>query len=127
MTKFIIDSSAWIEYLNGSERGDKLKKYFERNELFTTSVCVAEVIAKVIREGHSTNIAEKAIHSNSTIINIDFLLAVEAGKTYITLRKTKPKIALSNAISLVVAQKISGKVITFDKDFANLPEAIVLS
>lgn len=126
MTKYVIDSSAWIEYFKGTPEGQNVKKYFEANELFTTSLCVAEITAKFLREGLPVEAALLAIRSQSTIISLDFPIGSEAGKLYFELRKKKPKIALSDAFSLIVAKNINAKVLTFDNDFRGSPEAIVL-
>ncbi|MBI4918954.1 PIN domain-containing protein [archaeon] len=127
MTRLVIDSSAWIEYLKGSKSADKLNEYFETGELFTTSVCVSEIIAKVLREGLSSNIALQAIRSMSSIISVDAEIGIDAGKIYFELRKTKPKIALSDAITISAAKKLSAKIITFNRDFDGLSQAMVLS
>ncbi len=126
MTKLVIDSSAWIEYLAGTHRGEKIKEYFEKAELFTSAVCVAEITAKVLKEGLSAEIVLAAIRARSSVLSVDFQIGSEAGKKYAVLRKKKPKIALSDAISLVFAEKINAKVLTFDRDFEGLPQTIVL-
>ncbi|HIH42834.1 TPA: type II toxin-antitoxin system VapC family toxin [Candidatus Woesearchaeota archaeon] len=125
MAKYLIDSSAWIEYLAGSKRAEPLKKYFEEGELFTSPVCVAEIIAKVAKEGLSVENAKNSIHTHSSIFAFDFNTAVDAGTTYAELRKIKPKIALSDAITIVLARNIKAKILTFDNDFRNIQEAIV--
>lgn len=126
MNKLVVDASAWIEYLSGTEKGEKVKKYFEENELYTAAVSVSEIIAKMLREGFSADIAILAIPARSQIVPIDFGIASDAGKTYYILRKKRDKISLSDAICLCTAKKISGKVLTFDNDFRGIAEAIVL-
>ncbi|MBI2576162.1 PIN domain-containing protein [Candidatus Woesearchaeota archaeon] len=50
--KYVVDSSAWIEYLRGTEKGPQVRVLFEKgHEFFTTGVCVAEIIAKFRKEG----------------------------------------------------------------------------
>lgn len=126
MDKLIIDASAWVEYLTGSQKGEKVRKYFEEYELYTSTVSVSEVIAKMLREGFSEEIAILAIPARSQIVPIDFGIASDAGKAYYILRKKKDKISLSDTICLSTARKISGKVLTFDNDFRGIAEAIVL-
>ena len=43
MSNLVIDSSAWIEYLNGSQLGSKAREMImdEHNKLFTHAVSVA--------------------------------------------------------------------------------------
>ena len=126
MDKLIVDSSAWIEYLDGSPEGEKVRKYFKEKQLFTSTNCVAEIIARALRTGISTELIKTVLNSQSTIINIDFDTGYQAGILYTELRKEKPKISLSDAMTLAIAKKIEAKVLTFDNDFRGLAEAIVL-
>lgn len=126
MGKLIVDASAWVEYLSGTEKGEKVKKYFEKNELYTPAISVSEVIAKMLREGFSEEIAILAMPARSQIVSTNFEIASDAGKIYYTLRKKRDKISLSDAICLSTAKKLSGKVLTFDNDFQGISEAIVL-
>ena len=49
MTKYVLDSYAWIEYLDGSEKGRFVREllFDRKNEAITASICVAEVVTKV--------------------------------------------------------------------------------
>src|SRR3989344_6356638 len=124
MTKLFVDSSVWVEYLAGSERAKQLQKYFDNNELFTTSVSVAEVVAKSTSKGFSVTTTIDALRSISTIVDVDLPIASEAGAQYPELRKTRPKIALSDVILIVAARKFAAKLITFDYDFHKINDVI---
>ncbi len=49
MSKYVLDSWAWIEYFEGSPKGERVKDIISdsRNEILTHSVSVAEIISKV--------------------------------------------------------------------------------
>ncbi len=51
MTRYLIDSWAWIEYLKGSSVGRKVKEEVENdsNDIFTHVVSLAEITSKVKR------------------------------------------------------------------------------
>ena len=51
MTKVVVDSYAWIEYLEDSEKGRRAAEFIENNsnEIFTSSASVAEVIGKFLK------------------------------------------------------------------------------
>ena len=126
MSRVIVDSSAWIEYLSGSQKGKSTQSYIDSNELYTTSLCVAEIAAKAKRENYPLETALQALQSLSKIITIDFEMAKEAGALYVDLRRNKPKISLSDAITVVAAHKKDAKILTFDRDFEKLPQTILL-
>ncbi len=53
MTKFLIDSWAWLEYLEGGKAGRKVKEEVddESNEIFSHDVSIAEITSKVSNTG----------------------------------------------------------------------------
>ncbi len=126
MDKLVVDSSAWIEYLDGSPEGEKVRKYFKERQLFTPTNCVAEIIARAIRSGISIELVKTVLNAQSTIVSIDFEIGCHGGILYTELRKQKPKISLSDAITLAVTKKLEAKILTFDNDFGGISEAIVL-
>lgn len=126
MDKLVVDSSAWIEYLDGSAAGERVREYFKDKQLYTPANCVAEMIVRASKTGISLDVVKMILCARSTIISIDFDLSCEGGLLYSTLRKQKPKIALSDTLTIAVARKLSAKILTFDNDFRGLPEAIVL-
>jgi PIN domain nuclease of toxin-antitoxin system len=126
MTKLVVDSSAWIEYLDGSAKGEKVREHFKEKQLFTPTNCVAEIVARAGRTGISIELVKTVLNAQSTIVAIDFETSCQGGILYTALRKKKPKIALSDTLTLAVAQSLKAKVLTFDNDFRGLKEAIVL-
>ena len=72
------------------------------------------------------DVATSAIKSLSIIKPVGLELATKGGSLYVDLRSTRPKIAFSDALTLAAARIIGVKVLTFDRDFDKLPDAIVL-
>jgi len=126
MDKLVVDSSAWIEYMDGSIEGEKVRDNFKEKQLFTPANCVAEIIARALRTGISVDLVKTVLNAQSTIVSIDFEISCQGGILYTELRKQKPKISLSDALTLATAKKINAQVLTFDNDFQGIPEAIVL-
>lgn len=48
--KIIFDTYAWIEYFEGSKKGEIVKKYFEREEILTPLVVLLELSYKADKE-----------------------------------------------------------------------------
>ncbi|MFA6888106.1 MAG: PIN domain-containing protein [Candidatus Woesearchaeota archaeon] len=126
MDKLVVDSSAWIEYFKNVERGILIKKYLDTHEIATTALCVAEITAKFLREDLPVEAALDLIRARGTIISVDYALGEQAGKMYVELRKKKPKISLSDTITICTAKNNNAKVLAYDNDFTVIPEAIVL-
>lgn len=125
--KIIIDAYAWIEYLDGSESGLKIKEFLEKeNEIFTLTLTIAEVISRAARVGADTGIAYNAIIYNSNIIDINRDIAREAGLIHAKIKKEIKDFGLVDSFLLVVANKIGAKIMTGDKHFKNIKNVIFI-
>ena len=58
MSKYVIDSYAWIEYIDGTQTGRELQKLLEKNEeVYTSVITVAEVVSKAARRNKDAKLA----------------------------------------------------------------------
>ena len=128
MNKYVIDAYAWIEYLVGSEAGEKVRVVLEEenNEVYTCAVTVAEVVSKTARERQDFEAAYDILLSNSQVVNVDEEVSKEAGVLHSEMRKTKRDFGLADAYVLAVARRINAKVLTGDLHFKGVKEAILI-
>ncbi|AEM38438.1 PilT protein domain protein [Pyrolobus fumarii 1A] len=135
-TRVVVDTYAWVEVLRGSREGRKaLEVIGAAQEVYTPSIVLVELAAKLAREGAS----EEEIHDTlreileaSDLVEITPRLAVEAAKCRRILeehakrRGLRSKPSLADAIILAAARMLGAKVLTGDKHFEGLPETIWL-
>jgi predicted nucleic acid-binding protein len=128
MARFIIDSWAWLEYLEGSAAGRKVRDRIvdNRNEIFTHVVSIAEVISRVRRGDKDADAAWKAIVTNSKVVGISETDAKEVGLLHAKIKSESPNFGLADAFVLAAARKLGGKVLTGDPDFAGIGDALLL-
>ena len=129
MNNIILDSSAWIEYFKGTEKGEKIKKYVDANSdsVYSNGIIVAEVCSKFLKDGSSnTEKAFNIIISLSKSVNLNFDIGFDSSKTYISHRKNNNKFSLIDSIILTLAKSINGKVITCDSDFVGINDAVFI-
>ena len=125
--KYLIDSYAWIEYLDGTECGEKIKEFFsEENEIFSIPLVLAEVIGRTKRKEMDIDTAFKAIVSSSIILNIDAETSKEAGILHAEMKKTIRDFGLTDAFILAMARKLKAKIVTGDEHFRKIKEAILI-
>lgn len=78
------DSYAWMEYLNGTEKGEIARHYIEADGIiFTPTICLAEIKASLLRKQKPEKIIEKAItqiSSRSMILPLDSEIALKAAE-----------------------------------------------
>src|SRR3990167_3527893 len=96
--KYMIDSSAWIEYLNGGASGEKVNKIIkeENNEIITLALNISEVISKTKRMNRNADLAYESIISNAEFFDITPEIAKEAGLLHSQLRKQNQSISIAD-------------------------------
>lgn len=125
--KYFLDSYAWIEYLEGSSQGQKIKNILEgNNEVYSLNLCIAEVVSKIQRKELDAEIAYKAIISNSKILQLTPKLSKEAAFLHADTRKKEKNFGLVDAILLTMARSVKSKIITGDNHFKHFKEVIFL-
>lgn len=121
----VVDSFAWIEFFKGTEKGRKVLGYLKNNEgrIATTAANYYEVYYRVTQDAGQKKRDEalKVIRDVSAVVPVDEALAVIAGE--IRLRKG---LSAVDSFTLAAAKKLGGKVLTGDKHFAGLEEALLL-
>ncbi len=125
-TKYVIDSWAWIEYLDGSTTGEKVAAKIKTGEIYTSVVTVAEVVSKVDRQHKDPKVAFSAITSLSKIVLSNEDSAKEVGLVHSSTKKERPNFSLGDAFVLYSARSMQAKVLTGDPDFEGLKEAEML-
>ena len=128
MNKFVIDAYAWIEYLDGSEKGKSFAETIENslNEIFTSSATVAEVISKFLRGNRDVKIALTAINSMSNVLSITNEIGIQAGQIHFEAKKKNKEFGMLDAFVVATARNINAKILTGDDHFKNFREAVFI-
>jgi len=124
--RYVIDAYAWVEYLIGSKKGEKVKDAVEteNNEIFTCAVTLAEVVSKTAREGRDYEVAYDILLSNSQVVNVDETVSKDAGLLHSEMRKTQKDFGLADAFVLAVARRTKSKILTGDVHFKGVKGAV---
>jgi predicted nucleic acid-binding protein len=131
--KYVIDSYAWIEYFRASEYGKTAKEYIENADCITPTIVVSEVSRKLQKEIELGNETAEGrlkrlefITATSQVVDLDFELAVTAGKTDLEMKKKAKAWGLADTIVLCTAKRLKAKVVTGDEHFKNLENVVFL-
>jgi len=124
MTRYVLDSFAWIEFLEGTGLGAQVRVLIEdeANELFTPATCAAEVVSCAARRGQDARRAAEAIESGSVVVALDFTLAVTSGRIHAEKRREKRDFPHGDAAVLATARALRAKVVTGDPHFRGEPD-----
>ncbi len=127
MNKYIIDSYAWIEYLDGSDSGLKVREILMGDaEVFTVSISVAEVVSRTKRRQKDVDVAYNTIIRNSKIVDVNEELGREAGIQHAEIRAKIKDFGLADALILTAARKLGAKILTGDPHFRSFRETVLI-
>ncbi len=128
MTKYVIDSYAWIEYLEGSEKGKNVESIISdsSNEIYSHTLTVSEVVSKTKRRGMNVESAFNAVTIFSKLIGIDAESAKAAGIFHAEMRETVKGFGLTDAFILILARRMSAKIVTGDPHFRSFKETVMI-
>ena len=128
MTKYIIDTYAWVEYFLGSFKGEVVHKLFLKKEhvFYTVDCCLAELQGWALREGQDFSMLLKVIRANSTIISMAEEDWIHTGEERFRRRKEQSTFGLIDATLLVQQRKLDGKIVSGDPHFSGLKNVVFL-
>lgn len=129
--RYVIDSYSWIDYFDGNVAGQKVKQHIENpnNEIITNILNLAEISSFFIRKNFEISKIDEAfkiLFSISKIYNFDADFSKNAGLLHAQMRKKEKDFGLIDAFVLLTARKLKARIITGDKHFSKLKEAVLI-
>jgi len=125
--EYVVDSYAWIEYFRGSEAGKKAREFIEGGKAATATITVAELREKYTREGWPYFDEDLLFITSSTaIVNLTKHIAVTAGEINAAMKAKVKGWGMADSITLATAQVAKAKVVTGDRHFKGLKQAILI-
>jgi predicted nucleic acid-binding protein len=116
----LLDTSAWIEFFIGSEKGKRVKEILYINDCYTCIVTMAEVTNWAFKEKISVKPLIEAIKNLSNIIELDEDISVLAGKLNFERKKLNKKWGMLDSFILASGTIYGLKILTKDNDFKDI-------
>ncbi len=126
MTLYAIDSSVWIEYFDGTSKGQLISQLIEKESLRTSILAMAEIADSFARDNRDCTELVEFVKSRSTIVQLSIPLSLRAAILKKSIRKQKPKFGLADAIHLATAEQERAILLTMDHDFQGTPNTKVV-
>ena len=119
----LIDSWAWIEYINGSQVGKKVQEFMDGNdECIVSTINIAEVYKKLLADlPKEANVIIGKILQIAFVIPLNTEIALHAGRI-----KHEKKMGMADAIVLATARLHNAKIVTGDSDFKKENDVIYI-
>lgn len=124
----LLDSSAWIEFLEDAEKSKKVVDVLKAEENYTCIVTIAEVVNWCLKNNLETKITEyvKGIAKGSEILNLTMEIVTAAGKLNYERKKIEKNWGMIDSLILSTALFYNLKVLTKDAQFKDLPNVEML-
>lgn len=128
MTKYVLDTFAWIEYLIASKKGTLIKEIIEsqQNEIFTSLISISEAMSIAKREGMDYSQTFLTIINLSKIYEINLDFAKEAGLLHADIKVKIKDFGLADTFILLTARKLQAKVVTGNPHFKSFKNEVIL-
>ena len=124
----LLDTSAWIELFQGTEKTSAVKNILETEDNFTSAITFAEVVnwcLKNSKEGKITEYVE-GIKNGSTILDLNEAIIISAGKLNYDRKKIVKNWGMVDSLILSTALFYDLKILTKDNHFKDLKNAEIL-
>ena len=122
----IFDSYAWIEYFLGTDKGKIVESYFEKEKIITPSIVLVELSCKAEKENWNFKEYLTFIKSKSQIIGMSEEIIIKCGKIYHYEKSRKKKFGIIDAIMLTITRNLNSKILTGDRHFSDIKEAVMI-
>lgn len=117
----VVDTSAWIEWLDGSALGKKVGKQFpEKAQCVVPTIVQLELSKWMMREvGEEEANQVIAYTQKCMVVPLDTAIAVLAADLH-----REYKLATADAIVYATARRVGAELLTCDAHFENLPDVL---
>ncbi len=123
----LFDTSSWIEYFEGTHKGNKIKSILEtRTVIYSPIIIIAEISVWASRNGKNPSMYIDFIKKSSKILELNENALDVSGRFYWDRRKNKTKINLIDCIIYTTARLHGLVLLTKDMDFQGLPDVQIL-
>ncbi len=113
----LVDTSAWVEFLKGSEKGQKIRNILKAETCFTSIISIAELSSIGLEIGYEPAEILSKVKSLSYFLGLDENILLLAGKIKSEKRKIFKNFGLIDAIILSTAKQNGLKIISCDVHF----------
>ena len=133
MSRYLIDSYAWIEYFRGTKEGERARPYIEGSYVIVPTIILAEVYNKFLKEiekGNETSDGAKQkldfMMARGRVVELDEDIALYAAEINWKMKKIKKGWGLADSIIYATALTYRAAVVTGDEHFRDLPQVIMI-
>lgn len=122
----LLDTSAWIEFFEGTGKGERVKDVLNQNKCYTSIVSLAEITNWSLKYNKDTKFLVDTIEKLSSIINMDKSIVVLAGQLNFERKKKNKKWGMLDSFVLATGMIYNLKILAKDPDYKDVNDIELL-
>jgi len=122
----LLDTSAWVEFFTGEDKGRKVKNVLLEEKCYTSIVSLAEISNWAMKKGRDPKRFLDIIDSLSETINLSREACILAGELNFKRKQETKKWGMMDSFILATALLYGFTILTADSDFRDLENATLL-
>ncbi len=122
----LFDTYAWVELFNDTPTGRKVEQLMNSSQNCTSMVSLAELTNWSLKNGFEPDKIISKLKEHSAILPVEEKIAILAGEFYFEYRKQIRDWGMIDSIIYATSLVYGLKVVTGDKHFSDLPNALML-
>jgi len=118
----LMDSSAWIEFFQGTDKSKVIENILKTEENFTSEITFAEIVNWCLRNNIEHKIREyiEGIKKGSKILELNESIIISAGELNFKRKKIVKNWGMIDSLILATALLYDLKILTNDSHFKDL-------
>jgi predicted nucleic acid-binding protein len=122
----LLDTSAWIEFLTGTDRGKRVEEVLNSEKCYTAMTTIAEIANFSAKAGEELSSTLYKVERLTEIIDLDARTAIIAGQINNERKKIIRKWGMVDSFVLATSITHNLKILAKDSDFQDLDNAEIL-
>lgn len=116
----LLDTSAWIEFFEGTPLGLQVKELIKHEQCYTCCLSLAEIVSWCLRNRHDIDFYIETVEKNSTVLTVKKSIILTAGEITFERKKRVHNWGIMVGFIYATAQAYGLQVITKDPHFKGL-------
>ncbi|MDD9952854.1 MAG: PIN domain-containing protein [Candidatus Woesearchaeota archaeon] len=127
-SKYLIDTHAWIECMQGTKRGKKVRDILinKKNTIIVADATFAELYCWATREGKMPGPLLTQVRKYATVFELYTNIWVEAAHYRQRMRTKKKRFGLIDASLLAIQELTGATIVTGDAHFDGLKNVLMI-
>lgn len=122
----LLDTSAWIEFFEGTDKGNTVLDALKNNDTYTSVIAFGELVSWYLKKNIRYEKYLNGIKSSSKILEIDETTAILAGRINHERKKSIKNWGLADSLLLSTSIIYDLQILTTDNHFKGLPNAVII-